>query len=132
MIAIIGGIIIPYPPSVNVHVYYSPISLPMILASIHGLPRWPGYEMSEYTVNNTISSNNSLLHQATVLNNLENNTISFNWILQKPIAKECSTLRISVSAVSDAHGEGELAQIEVQLLKGIKESIRGKCFSLLY
>ena len=114
----------------NVDVYYSPTSLPMILASIHGLPQWPGYEMSEYTVNITISSNNSLLHQATVLNN-ENNTALFNWILQKPIAEEYSTLRISVSAVSDAHGEGELAQVEVQVLKGVKESIRGKCFSLL-
>ena len=60
----------------NVDVYYSPTSLPMILASIHGLPQWPGYEMSEYTVNITISSNNSLLHQATVLNN-ENNTALF-------------------------------------------------------
>ena len=98
----------PYPLSVNVDVYYSPTSLPMILASIHGLPRWPGYEMSEYTVNITISSNNSLLHQATVLNNLENNTVSFNWTLQKPIAEECSTLRINISAVSDAHGEGQL------------------------
>ena len=80
--------------------------------------------MSEYTVNITISSNNSLLHQATVLINLENNTVTalFNWTLQKPIAEECSTLRISVSAVSNAHGEGELAQIDMQLLKGIKES----------
>ena len=78
--------------------------------------------MSEYTVNITISSKNSLLHQATVLNNLENNTALFNWTLQKPIAEECSTLTISVSAVSDAHGEGELAQIDMQLLKGIKES----------
>ena len=112
----------PYPPSVNVDIYYSPISLPMILVSIHGLPRWPGYEMSEYMVNITISSNNSLLHQATVLNNLENNTVPFNWTLEKPIAEECSTLRISVSALSDAHGEGELAQTDVQLLKGIKES----------
>lgn len=102
----------------SVDVHYSSTLLPMILASIHGLPRWPGYGMSEYTVNITVINNNSLLHQATVPNNLENNTALFNWSPQKSIADECSILRLSVSAVSDVHGESELAQIDVQPLKG--------------
>lgn len=73
-------------------------------------------------VNITVTSNNSLLHRVTIPNtDLENNSASFNWSPQKSIAEDCSTLRISVSAVSDAHGESELAQIDVQLLKG-KES----------
>ena len=104
----------------SVEVYYSPSLSPTILATIHGLPRWPGYEISEYTVNITNTRNNSLLYQATIPNNLENNTALFIWPLlnQSSIALDCNTLRISASAVNVANGESESTQIDVQLLKG--------------
>ena len=108
----------PYPPFVNVEVNYSPSLPPTILTTIHGLPRWPGYEMSEYTMNITNTMNNSLVYQATIPNNLENNTVLFIWSLQSSIALECNTLRISVSAVNVAHGESESTQTDVQVLKG--------------
>lgn len=74
--------------------------------------------MLEYAVNITNTRNNSLLYQATIPNNIENNTALFVWSLQSSIALNCNTLRISVSAVNVAHGESESTQIDVQLLKG--------------
>ena len=110
----------PYPPTVSVEVYYPPSLSPTILVTIHGLPHWHGYEMSEYSVNITNTRNNSLLYKTTIPNYHENNTAFFMWSLvnQSLIAQECNTLRISVSAVNVAYGKSEPAQTDIKLLKG--------------
>ena len=102
----------------SVEVNYSPSSPPTILATIRGLPRWPGYEISEYTVNIINTSNNSLFTQDTIPNNLENNTAVFNRSLQSSFVQECNTMTISVSAVSITYGKSVPTQINIKLLKG--------------
>ena len=106
-------------------VYYSLSLPPIIIATIHGLPRWPGYEISEYTVNITETKNKSLLYQATILNNFENNTVIFKRSLNSSAVQECNTLRISVSAMSTTHGDSESTQTNLKLLKGKSSSVSG-------
>lgn len=106
-------------------VYYSLSLPPIIIATIHGLPRWPGYEISEYTVNITETKNKSLLYQATILNNFENNTVIFKRSLNSSAVQECNTLRISVSAMSTTHGDSESTQTNLKLLKGKYSSVSG-------
>ena len=100
----------------RVEIRYSPILPPKLYATIHGIPRWPDYEISEYKVNITDTSDNSLLSQTTVLNSLDD-TVEFNKSLQSSFAQECNTLRISVSAVSDSYGESDFTHIDTETLK---------------
>ena len=107
----------PYPPLVTVDESYSHSSLPTytIRTSVIGIPLWPGYEISEFKMNIT---SNSLLNQTVILNNQsESDTVHFVQILDPSLTLDCTTLKISVSAVSVTYGESDITQIDTKVLK---------------
>ena len=63
-------------------------------------------------------TSNSLLNQTVILNNQsESDTVHFVQILDPSLTLDCTTLRISVSAVSVTYGESDITQIDTKVLK---------------
>ena len=88
----------------------------MINTTVVGIPRWPAYEISEFRVNITSISDNSLLYQTIILNNQsESNMAHFVQILDRSL--ECTTLRISASDVSITYGESDITPTDTKILK---------------
>ena len=115
----------PYPPSLSVDVVYSLSRPPVINVTIIGRPRWPSYVISEFIMNITTLSNGSLLSENVMYieNNCTNNTCFLNLDADElmpttSLSYECNTLRVAVSSVSEAYGEGEPSQKDSMILKG--------------
>ena len=112
----------PHPPEVIVDISYSSYtsSLPAIFATITGHPRWPGYVISEFNVNITNSSDDSLLNQATIINNCGNNTciVDVRELLPSQLQSyECTTLEIAATTESAKYGESAPTQKDAMIFK---------------
>lgn len=94
---------------------------PQLTVMITGQPLWPGYEISEYSVDIINGSDDSLLYQLTVPNNsTQSNTVAvnINQTLLQATAEQCYSLKVSTSAVSPSNGFSEPTLVETAVFRG--------------
>ena len=94
---------------------------PQLTITIAGQPLWPGYEISEYTVDIVNGSDDSLLYNLTVPNNSsQDNTVAvnINQTFLQATAEQCYSLKVSTSAGSLSHGFSEPTLVETAVFRG--------------
>ena len=103
----------------TVEVIYS-YSAPMVYATMTGHPRWPLYAISGFNVNITNISDGSLLNQTMIANICGNNTctVNVNELLPHSLSYDCTTLRFTVTVVSEIYNsESDPTEENVTIFK---------------
>ena len=93
----------------------------VIYATMTGhLPQLPLYAISGFNVNVTNVSDGSLLNQTTINNRCGNNTCTVNvseLLLPHSLSYDCTTLRVTVTVVSDIYTESDPTEEDVMIFK---------------
>ena len=111
----------PDPPLLTVDLIYQPSMAPQLTVTITGQPLWPGYEISEYILEVTNSSDDSLLYNLTVPNDSSRSNIvavNINQTFLQATADRCYSIKVSTSAVSPSHGFSEPNLVETAVFRG--------------
>ena len=111
----------PNPPIVSVDPIYHPFMLPQLTATIAGQLLWRGYDISEFNVDITNGSDDSLLYHLTVPNNSSGNntaTVNINQTMLESTAEQCYSLKVYTSAVSRLYGLSEPTLVETAVFRG--------------
>ena len=108
----------PYQPAVTIDISYNTSNQgeqPTMITMITEVPRWPGYQTSEFKINISNVGDNTLLRQINI-SEPRNGTIELRTSLPRSITN-CSLFRVTVYALSEAYGESEPTEAYVELFK---------------
>lgn len=116
-----NDIIGPHQPNLTVDVFYSPSTLPLVRIRVSSKPLWYGYVITEYRLNITNVTDDSLLQEITVPSDHIRNdsiTLNINQSLFEATYQHCYTLRIRASAINSLYGWSEFSQVDATVFRG--------------